>query len=99
MISGFEIRTEMGSAEPYRLFRALRERDGSAVLLKTCDLDGDIERTALAREFEILRALTGARVLNALEHVDHHRTAAVVLHDPGGQPLLEFSPRENFRSS
>ena len=89
MISGFEIRTEMGSAEPYRLFRALRERDGSAVLLKTCDLDGDIERTALAREFEILRALTGARVLNALEHVDHHRTAAVVLHDPGGQPLLD----------
>ena len=58
MISGFEIRTEIGSAEPYRLFRALRERDGSAVLLKTCDLDGDIERTALAREFEILRACT-----------------------------------------
>jgi predicted ATPase/signal transduction histidine kinase/ActR/RegA family two-component response regulator len=89
MISGFELRTEIGSAEPYRLFRARRERDGSTVLLKTCDLDGDFGRTALAREFEILRTLTGARVLNALEHVDHPGTPAVVLHDPGGQPLLD----------
>jgi predicted ATPase/signal transduction histidine kinase/CheY-like chemotaxis protein len=89
MISGFEIRTEIGSAEPYRLFRALRERDGAVVLLKTCDLGGDFGRAALGREFEILRTLTGARVLNAVEHLDHPRTPAVVLHDPGGQPLLD----------
>ena len=74
MISGFEIRTEIGSAEPDRLFRALRERDGTAVLLKTCDLDGSGGRTELGREVEILRTLTGARVLNAVEHLDHPRT-------------------------
>src|SRR6185437_10222876 len=93
MISGFEIRTEIGSAEPDRLFRALRERDGTGVLLKTCDLDGSGGRTELGREVEILRTLTGARVLNALEHLDHPRTPALVLHDPGGQLLLDVLAR------
>jgi len=92
MISGFEIRDEIGSAEPCRLFRALRERDGAAVLLKTCDPGNDFGRIALGREFEILRTLTGARVLHAVELLDQNHRPVLVLQDPGGHPLLAALP-------
>ena len=88
MISGFEIRDEIGSAEPCRLFRALRERDGAAVLLKTCDPGNDFGRIALGREFEILRTLSGARVLHVVDLLDQHHRPVLVLQDPGGYPLL-----------
>jgi serine/threonine protein kinase len=95
MIPGFEIRTELGCVEPYRLFRALRERDGASVLLKTCDGSGESALTALAREFEILRTLTSHRVLHAVELLDQHGAPALVLQDPGGYPLLSaLSARE-----
>src|SRR6266478_2877587 len=88
MISGFEIRNEIGGAEACRLFRALRERDGAAVLLKTCDPGNDSGRTALGREFEILRTLSGARVLHVVDLLDQHHRPVLVLQDPGGYPLL-----------
>src|SRR5947208_16251510 len=88
MISGFEIRNEIGGAEPCRLFQALRERDGEAVLLKTCDPGNDFARTALGREVEILRTLTGARVLHDVDLLDHYHRPVLVLQDPGGPALL-----------
>jgi PAS domain S-box-containing protein len=71
--------------------RAVRERDGAAVVLKLA-LDGSDGSDALRREHELLRSLDLDGVPRALDLVRAGETTALVLADAGSRTLKDAIP-------
>lgn len=94
-LPGYTITGRAYSGPRVVLYRARRDADAAAVLLKTPqDARPSARDTAdLEHEYEVLNRLVGAPVVAALAFVHHESRPWLVLEDVGGEALDQISAR------
>ena len=88
-IPGYTIAAEIHRGRKRVVYRALRDRDGASIILKTLldEYPSPSETAALRREYELLCELNVPGVAVALGLESHRDRLAVVLEDVGGVAL------------
>ena len=86
---GYSLAAEIHRGRKRAVYRAVRDRDGACVILKTLldDYPSPIETATLRREYELLRGLDIRGVAAALGLESHRDRVALVLEDAGGESL------------
>jgi predicted ATPase/class 3 adenylate cyclase len=92
---GYSFTETLLSDPDYILCRATREADGRRVLVRTNrTVDGERAAAQLLREFEFLRRLDIAGVLQPLGFETYRKHAAIVFEDFAGCPLIDLAGGE-----
>jgi PAS domain S-box-containing protein len=89
MIPGYDIHGEIYRGRRRVVYRATRQRDGRAAVVKlpADEFPTPAQLSALRREYQILTSLEIDGVARPLELVTHRDRVALVLEDAGGAPL------------
>ena len=83
----YAIEQVIDDSAPRRLYRARRLRDGQRLLLKLVQRQAQREAQRLRREFALSRQCELEGVLRALDWSEDDQFCALILEDPGGEPL------------
>jgi predicted ATPase/GAF domain-containing protein/HPt (histidine-containing phosphotransfer) domain-containing protein/tRNA A-37 threonylcarbamoyl transferase component Bud32 len=88
-LPGYRLEAEIAHSEHTSVQRAIRERDGRAVVIKTLSREypSPAELRRVEFEYRVLNKLRGPGVIDALELVKTGNGLALVLEDFGGQSL------------
>ena len=86
---GYSLAAEIHRGRKRAVYRAVRDRDGAGVILKTLldDYPSPAETATLRREYELLRGLDVPGVAAALGLENYRDRLALVLEDAGGESL------------
>ncbi|MGH7334757.1 MAG: protein kinase domain-containing protein, partial [Candidatus Rokuibacteriota bacterium] len=87
IVPGYSVEEELGGSPDHRLHRGRRQSDGAFVLLKTSPHGGLDAEARLKRELEIGHELGIVGLVPAQDLVLTSMGSALVLADPGGEPL------------
>ena len=87
VVPGYVVEREIDASPNHHLYRCRRLGDGARFLLKTPRHEGRDAAAQLEQEFDIGRGLEVAGIVKARELVLTGARAALLLEDPGGQPL------------
>ncbi len=94
-VPGYSLAAEIHRGRKHVVFRAIRERDGQPVILKTLldEYPSPGETAALRREYELLRELDIPGVAAAQGLETNRDRPALVLEDVGGVSLMSLVTR------
>lgn len=97
-LAGFRIISAIYRSNTTRVYRARREADGLAVILKAPGRDrpAPSEIAAYEREYAIIRSLDPGGVIRCHGLESHGRSAAIVLEDFGAESLKDRMARKRF---
>ena len=93
LIPGYSISTILHNSSKTRVYRAERDQDGQAVVLKVLkpDQDGGLyDCHRYEREYEILKSLNLEGVVKAYDLISHRRLPILILEDYGGLSLSQW---------
>ena len=101
LIPGYSISTVLHHSSQTRVYRAERDQDGQAVVLKVSQLNQDGVSHNLScyeQEYEILDSLNLEGVIKAYDLVSHRRLPILILEDYGGLSLAQWYQQQPARS-
>lgn len=93
LIPGYSISTILHNSSKTRVYRAERDQDGQAVVLKVLkpDQDGGLyDCHRYEQEYEILKSLNLEGVVKAYDLISHRRLPILILEDYGGLSLSQW---------
>jgi len=89
LLAGYRVGAEIAHSEHTTVRRAVRERDGKAVVIKTLSREypSPAELRRVEFEYRVLNKVQGPGVIEALELLKAGNSLALVLEDFGGESL------------